>query len=59
MTDEILVEKSTLRRTIEIVGGLLLAPLLGLLFVVFLPLIGFFALIHQLIQGIHKSAKVV
>jgi DNA-binding NtrC family response regulator len=41
---EEVVRKSGLRRTGEIVGGLIAAPILGLAFVVFLPVIGFGAL---------------
>lgn len=41
--DEV-VRRSTMRRTLEVVGGLVAAPLLGLAFVVFLPVIGFGAL---------------
>lgn len=36
--------RSRLRTALEVVGGLLLAPLMGLAFVVFLPLIGFVTL---------------
>jgi DNA-binding NtrC family response regulator len=42
------VHKSGLRRTAEIVGGLIAAPILGLAFVVFLPVIGFGALFWML-----------
>ena len=41
-------QKSGLRRTVEIVGGLIAAPILGLAFVVFLPVIGFGALFWML-----------
>jgi len=37
------VSKSGLRGTLEIAGGLVLAPILGLAFVIALPVIGFFA----------------
>jgi len=42
------VQKSGLRRTAEIVGGLIAAPILGLAFVIFLPVIGFGALFWML-----------
>jgi len=45
---EQVVHKSGLRRTVEIVGGLIAAPILGLAFVVFLPVIGFGALFWML-----------
>ena len=41
-------QKSGLRRTLEIIGGLIAAPILGLAFVVFLPVIGFGALFWML-----------
>jgi len=37
--------KSRVRRSMEVVGGLVLAPLVGLAFVVFLPIVGFGALL--------------
>ena len=39
--------KHALRRNMEVVGGLVLSPILGLAFVVFLPIIGFAAIIYQ------------
>ena len=44
--------KGPARRTMEIVLGLLLAPLLGLAFVIFLPIIGFGALFWTLAQTV-------
>jgi DNA-binding NtrC family response regulator len=46
-TEEV-VHKSGIRKTGEIVGGLIAAPILGLAFVVFLPVIGFGALLWTL-----------
>jgi DNA-binding NtrC family response regulator len=46
--EEEAVQKSGLRRTAEIVGGLIAAPILGLAFVIFLPVIGFGALFWML-----------
>lgn len=46
--EEEVVQKSGLRRTAEIVGGLIAAPILGLAFVIFLPVIGFGALFWML-----------
>lgn len=37
--------KGPLRRSVEVIGGLVLAPILGLAFVVFLPIVGFGALL--------------
>jgi DNA-binding NtrC family response regulator len=37
--------KSPLRRSVEVIGGLVLAPIVGLAFVVFLPIVGFGALL--------------
>ena len=39
--------KHALRRNMEVVGGLVLSPIIGLAFVVFLPIIGFAAIIYQ------------
>jgi DNA-binding NtrC family response regulator len=39
--------KYALRRTFEVIGGLVISPLLGLAFVVFLPAVGFAALIYH------------
>jgi DNA-binding NtrC family response regulator len=51
------VRKSGLRRTGEIVGGLIAAPILGLAFVVFLPVIGFGALFWMLGQSLWNRFK--
>jgi DNA-binding NtrC family response regulator len=45
------------RRTLEIVVGLILAPLLGLAFVIFLPIIGFGALFWTLGQALRDMLK--
>ena len=53
--------KSGLRRTVEIAVGLVAAPLLGLAFVVFLPVIGFGALFWRLgetLKDLFKPAEV-
>lgn len=53
--------KSRLRRTIEVSVGLAAAPLLGLAFVVFLPVIGFGALIYRLgetLKDLFKPAEI-
>ena len=53
--------KSGLRRTVEIAVGLVAAPLLGLAFVVFLPVIGFGALFWRLgetLKDFFKPAEV-
>jgi len=39
------MEKGPLRRSVEVIGGLVVAPILGLAFVVFLPIVGFGALL--------------
>lgn len=44
--------KSALRRTVEIVVGLVAAPILGLAFVIFLPIVGFGALLWTLAQEV-------
>ena len=51
------VQKSGLRRTAEIIGGLVAAPILGLAFVVFLPVIGFGALFWMLGEGLWDRFK--
>ena len=53
------IQKSGLRRTAEIVGGLIAAPILGLAFVVFLPVIGFGALFWMLGEGLWDRFKPV
>jgi DNA-binding NtrC family response regulator len=54
---EAVTVKGPARRTMEIVLGLLLAPLLGLAFVIFLPIIGFGALFWTLAQTIQDAFK--
>lgn len=49
---EAVTVKGPARRTIEILVGLILAPILGLLFVMFLPVIGFGALFWTLGQTV-------
>ena len=51
------VHKSGLRRTVEIVGGLIAAPILGLAFVIFLPVIGFGALFWMLGESLWDRFK--
>jgi len=60
-TGEVQTQKSGLRRTIEVAVGLVAAPLLGLAFVVFLPVLGFGALIYRLgttLKDFFKPAEV-
>jgi len=49
--------KSALRRSLEILTGLVVAPLLGLAFVVFLPIIGFGALFWMLGESLWNTFK--
>lgn len=49
--------KSGLRRSLEVVLGLIAAPILGLLFCIFLPVIGFAALFWTLGRGIRNAFK--
>ncbi len=49
--------KSALRRSLEILTGLVAAPLLGLAFVVFLPVIGFGALFWMLGESLWNTFK--
>ena len=49
--------KSAWRRSLEIVTGLVVAPLLGLAFVVFLPVIGFGALFWMLGESLWNTFK--
>lgn len=56
VTEEV-IEKSGLRRTAEIVGGLIAAPILGLAFVVFLPVIGFGALFWMVGESLWDRFK--
>jgi ActR/RegA family two-component response regulator len=49
--------KGALRRSLEIVTGLVVAPLLGLAFVVFLPVIGFGALFWMLGESLWNTFK--
>ncbi len=51
------VQKSAWRRSLEIVTGLVVAPLLGLAFVVFLPVIGFGALFWMLGESLWNTFK--
>ena len=55
--DEELAKKGGLRRSAEIVGGLIAAPILGLAFVVFLPVIGFGALFWMLGESLWERFK--
>ena len=50
-------EKSRLRSALEIAGGLALAPILGLAFVIFLPVIGFAALFWVLGERLWKKGE--
>ena len=50
-------QKSGLRRTLEVVGGLIAAPILGLLFCIFLPVIGFAALFWTVEQSLRNAFK--
>lgn len=54
---ETVVEHGRLSRTLKIVAGLVAAPILGLAFVVFLPIIGFAALFWVLGEALWKNAK--
>jgi len=49
--------KSGLRRTLEVVGGLIAAPILGLLFCIFLPVIGFVALFWTVGRSIRDAFR--
>ena len=49
--------KGPARRTLEIALGLVLAPILGLMFVIFLPVIGFGALFWTLGQSLRDLMK--
>jgi len=49
--------KSGWRRSLEILTGLIVAPLLGLAFVVFLPIIGFGALFWMLGESLWETFK--
>jgi DNA-binding NtrC family response regulator len=51
------VRKSRLRAAFEILGGLVVAPLLGLAFVMFLPIIGFGALFWMLGESVWDAFK--
>jgi DNA-binding NtrC family response regulator len=50
-------QKSRLRASLEIVGGLIAAPILGLAFVVFLPVIGFGALFWMLGETLWSALR--
>lgn len=56
-TEEVQTAKSGLRRTAEIGIGLAVAPLLGLAFVIFLPILGFGALIYRLGESLKDFFK--
>lgn len=59
--EEMVEPKSGLRRTAEIAVGLVAAPILGLAFVVFLPIIGFGALfwrLGEILMDVFKPAEV-
>lgn len=49
--------KSRIRASLEIVGGLIAAPILGLAFVIFLPIIGFGATLWMLGERLWHSFK--
>ncbi|MEJ2204799.1 MAG: response regulator [Gemmatimonadota bacterium] len=49
--------KGGLRRTLEVVGGLIAAPILGLLFCIFLPVIGFVALFWTVGRSIRDAFR--
>jgi DNA-binding NtrC family response regulator len=51
------VRKSRMRAAFEILGGLVVAPLLGLAFVMFLPVIGFGALFWMLGESVWNAFK--
>lgn len=55
--EEVEVQKSRTRASLEILTGLIVAPLLGLAFVVFLPIIGFGALFWMLGESLWKAFK--
>lgn len=60
-TPEVVQAKSGLRRTAEVAVGLMAAPLLGLAFVIFLPVIGFGALFWRLgetLKDLFKPAEI-
>lgn len=55
--------RSRLRRTLSVVGGLIAAPIMGLAFVIFLPVIGFLAFfwhvggaVRNLVRPAHSGA---
>jgi len=54
---EPVVRKSRIRAAFEILGGLIVAPLLGLAFVMFLPIIGFGALFWMLGESVWGAFK--
>lgn len=55
--DEAVKVKGTMRRTMEVSAGLILAPLLGLAFVISLPVIGFGALLWTIAEGIRNHRR--
>ncbi len=57
MEEEEAEPKSGLRSTLEIAGGLVVAPVLGLAFVIALPLIGFFAFSWYVVQTFWRALR--
>lgn len=55
--EEEAASKSGLRSTLEIAGGLVLAPILGLAFVIALPVVGFFAFSWYVAQIFWRGAR--
>ena len=55
--EPLVVRKSRVRAAFEILGGLIVAPLLGLAFVMFLPVIGFGALFWMLGESVWNAFK--
>ena len=51
------VHKTGARRALEVAGGLIAAPLLGLAFVIFLPIVGFAALVWALARPIWQAVR--
>lgn len=57
--EEAVKVKGAMRRTMEVVAGLILAPLLGLAFVISLPVIGFGALLWTIAESVRKHRRAV
>ncbi len=57
--EEAVKVKGAMRRTMEVVAGLILAPLLGLAFVISLPVIGFGALLWTVAESVRKHRGAV